>query len=255
MASAHDNQANAAKDGEIECVIALHGLARTAASMEKMAEELAEHGYRVANVDYPSREKTVEELAAPAIQEGLETCQAEGASRVHFVTHSMGGILVRQYMNGHTIENLGRVVMLAPPNQGSEVVDALRDTPGFEAINGPAGMQLGTKVTDVPRSLGPVAFDLGVIAGTRSINLVLSTYLPDPDDGKVSVDSAQVEGMCDFLALPVSHPFIMRDDDVIAQVIHYYQSGFFKDTEAEDNAGKTATTVASDELPAHCTPR
>ena len=217
-----------------ECVIALHGLARTARSMEKMSLALIESGYAVANIDYPSRERTVQELASPTIKQGLDSCDEQGAKIVHFVTHSMGGILVRQYLSENIMGNLGRVVMLAPPNKGSEVVDALGDVPGYEFLNGPAGMQLGTDQRSVPLMLGPADFDLGIIAGTRSINLLLSTLLPNSDDGKVSVARTQIEGMCDFLVLDVTHTFIMKNDKVIDQVLHYLQNGRFSKTEETD---------------------
>lgn len=232
-----------------ECVIVLHGLARTAKSMVKMAAALSESGYIVANVDYPSREKTVQELASPAIQSGLKQCEKQGATTMHFVTHSMGGILVRQYLSEHTLENLGRVIMLAPPNQGSEVVDKLGDMPGYELLNGPAGLQLGTDVDSVPLLLGPVDFDLGIIAGTRSVNLVLSTLLPNQDDGKVSIARAQIEGMCDFLVLEVTHTFIMKNDEVINQVLHYLGHGYFSRT---NQTNIQALQLPAMVPPSHC---
>ena len=100
--------------------------------------------------------------------------------------------------------------------------------PGFEWFAGPAGMQLGTGEASVPRQLGPVRFDVGVIAGTQSINPILSTLLPDRDDGKVSVEATRVEGMNDHLELPVTHVFMMRDDEVMDQVIYYLANGRFK---------------------------
>jgi hypothetical protein len=117
--------------------------------------------------------------------------------------------------------------MLGPPNNGSEVVDNLKDVPGYELINGPAGMELGTSKTDVTKTLGSVNFELGVIAGTQSINLILSTFLPNPNDGKVSVESAKVEGMCGFITLPVTHPFIMTNDKVISEVVSFLKDGVF----------------------------
>ncbi len=216
-----------------ECVILLHGLARTSASMQKMQQTLTTLGYTVANVDYPSRQQTIDVLAAEAIPRGLQMCRNQDAAIIHLVTHSMGGILIRQYLSEMGISNLGRVVMLAPPNHGSEVVDALRDVPGYHFLNGPAGLQLGTGGDSVPLQLGPVSVDVAVIAGTRSVNLALSTYLPNPDDGKVSVASARLDGMCAMLSVAVSHTFILQDDDVIAEVAQYLTSGRFSSDSAE----------------------
>ena len=210
-----------------ECVVLLHGLVRSAKSMEALESRLMNEGYYVSNIDYPSRSQPVDPLAELAVGKGIEDCTAYSPTKIHFVTHSLGGILVRAYLEQHTRDDVGRVVMLGPPNQGSEVVDRLKNTPGFELLNGPAGMQLGTKPTDIPKSLGPVDFELGVIAGTRSINLILSTFLPNPDDGKVSAESTKVEGMVDFVALPTAHPFMMKNPAVIEQTVHFLKHGEF----------------------------
>jgi pimeloyl-ACP methyl ester carboxylesterase len=214
-----------------ECVILLHGLARTADSMRTLARRLTAEGYRVSNIDYPSRDHPIEVLANIAVKQGLAECDKQSPSKIHFVTHSLGGILIRVYLETHKRTDIGRVVMLGPPNQGSEVADNLKNAPGYELINGPAGMQLGTKSADIPKSLGPVDFELGVIAGTQSINLILSTLLPNPNDGKVSVESTKVEGMTDFIALPTTHPFMMKNDAVINQTVYFLQHGRFHKNE------------------------
>jgi hypothetical protein len=165
-----------------------------------------------------------------AIPPALEQCreqQSKQSEVIHFVTHSMGGILLRQYLQDNVIANLGRVVMMGPPNQGSQVVDNIKDVPGFEAFNGPAGMQLGTGKQDVPKQLGPVNFELGIIAGTSSINFLLSNFLPNPDDGKVSVENTKVAGMCGLVTVNVSHPFLMKRQKVIKQVLHFLEKGNF----------------------------
>lgn len=208
-----------------ECVILLHGLARSDSSFTKLASILNDHGYTTINYDYPSTEYKVDKLAQDAITYALTQCPDQ--SEIHFVTHSMGGILVRQYLTVNTIENLGRVVMLGPPNKGSEVVDNLKDVPGFKLINGPAGMQLGTGEMSVPNKLGAANFELGVVAGTRSINLILSTMLPGQDDGKVTVENTKLEGMNDHITMPVTHPFMMKNNQVIAQVLHFLKNGYF----------------------------
>lgn len=208
-----------------DSVILLHGLARSDWSMGKLEKALQKEGYQVTNVSYASTRNNIEQLAEEAIGPVIKLCDAE--HKLHFVTHSLGGILVRQYLSHHEIENLGRVVMLGPPNQGSEVVDKLRNFPGFHFINGDAGLELGTGESSVPRKLGAANFDLGIIAGTRSINLILSQMISGPDDGKVSVANTRLEGMHDHLELPVTHPFMMRNTRVIEQVIHYLETGSF----------------------------
>ncbi len=208
-----------------DCVILLHGLARTSASMTKAATVFAERGYAVVNVGYPSREYPVEELAPIAIREGLAACPKDG--KVHFYTHSLGGILVRYYLEYNDIARLGRVVMVAPPNRGSQVVDSLKGVPGFGILNGPAGEQLGTDDNSVPLGLGPVDYPVGIIAGTKTFNPILSQFLPNPDDGKVSVESTKIIGMSDFIELPHSHPFIMKAPDAIDQAVTFIETGRF----------------------------
>ena len=218
-----------ASAGAVDCVILLHGLIRTAASMEPMQEALADAGFETVNVDYPSRDYPIEQLAPLAIEEGLAGCRAiEGAETVHFVTHSLGGILVRQYLSEKGIPELGRVVMLAPPNQGSKAADELREVPGFSWVHGPAGEQLGKGEGSVPLSLGPANFELGVIAGTGSIDPIGSAVLDDPDDGKVSVEDTRVEGMDDFVVVSHSHAMIMRMPRTIELTIRFLKTGNFE---------------------------
>ncbi len=210
---------------ETETVILLHGLARTAASMNKMEKTLKRAGYRTLNCNYPSRDHSIESLAESTLPKALKQCRG---SRVHFVTHSMGGILVRQYLSGHKIPNLGRTVMLSPPNQGSEIADRLGHLWLYKWLNGIAGQQLGTKNDSLPCRLGAADYELGIITGNRSVNLLLSLLLPGENDGKVSVARAQLRGMSDFLVMPVCHPLIMRSDKVIGQCIHFLQHGHFE---------------------------
>ena len=217
-----------------EGVILLHGLCRTDRSMTKMASKLEKEGFVVVNVNYPSRAAAVETLAEEAISTALHDPKLAQADKVHFVTHSMGGILIRQYLKTATIDRLGRVVMLAPPNQGSELVDKLGDFALFEMINGPAGKQLGTGTNSVPKQLGPVGFELGVIAGDRSINLINSEIIEGPDDGKVSVEGTKVVGMKDHLVIHATHPFIMQNDVAIRKTIEFLRRGRFSSQEREE---------------------
>lgn len=213
--------------GGSECVILLHGLARTENSLAKLERHLEVQGFYVVNIGYPSRKKKIETLALETITEARSRCKSAGATKIHFVTHSMGGILVRYYLEHNKIPELGRVVMLSPPNQGSEVVDRLKGTQIFKWINGPSGQQLGTDKSALPVSLGAPKYEVGIITGDRSINPLLSLLIPGVDDGKVSVENAKLEGMKDFLIVHKTHPFIMNDDDVLRQVTFFIENGVF----------------------------
>jgi triacylglycerol lipase len=209
-----------------ETVVLLHGLGRTGRSMKKLAQALDEEGYVPVIVDYPSRSHSIEYLADEVLHEVLGSLSRGPRPRIHFVTHSMGGIVVRYYLNNHRLEALGRVVMLSPPNQGSELVDLLKGSPVFKILHGPAGQQLGTADRFL-KSLGPVHFELGVIAGQKAGDPVAGRIISGPNDGKVGVERTKVPGMKDFLVVPSSHTFIMRHRAVIDQVVRFLRHGVF----------------------------
>jgi pimeloyl-ACP methyl ester carboxylesterase len=203
-------------------VILLHGLARSHRSMRKLEKALQQAGFHTLNLNYPSTRHDVETLATMVIPAALKRCH--GARRIHFVTHSMGGILLRCYLQQHAISQLGRVVMLAPPNGGSEVAARLQHCAVFSTFFGPAALQLG----HLPKTLGVAGFELGVIAGNRRLNPLFQTWLRGENDGTITVDNTRLTGMSDHLTLPISHPFIMTDAAVIAQVIFFLREGKFQ---------------------------
>lgn len=213
-----------------EAVVLLHGLGRTNRSMKPMEKALVAAGYVVYSIQYPSTKKSVEQLADEHLAPLLVECQATEPGKIHFVTHSLGAIVLRQYFINHTLNNVGRIVMLGPPNQGSEVVDKLGSFTLYDWINGPAGQQLGTSSNSLPNQLPVPPVEFGVIAGNRSINWILSTMIPGPDDGKVSVDRTQSQGMVDFVTVTTAHPFLMRNRKVIALTIAFLRDGSFDAT-------------------------
>jgi predicted alpha/beta hydrolase family esterase len=210
-----------------ECVITLHGMGRTANSMNTLAKSLQKENYLVYNIDYPSRTKTIEELAEAVVKQGLDYCEKNQAEKIYFVTHSLGGLLVRYYFSKHSTGKLARVVMLGPPNKGSQVADNLQSWDMFKSINGPAGQQLSTSTESFVNQLPAANFDVGIIAGTKTFNPILSLMLPNPDDGKVTLENTKIDGMKDFIALPVTHTFMMKNNKVIGQVIHFLKMGQF----------------------------
>ncbi len=219
-----------------ECVVLIHGVNRSWRAMRPLAQALQQDGYTTVNVDYPSRAGTVDVIAPMAVDNGVAGCRATGAERIHFVTHSIGGILLRYAHHESPIPEIGRVVMLAPPNQGSEIVDKTRNLPGASLVGGDALLELGTDGGSLPAQLPPVDFELGVVAGTGTMNPWMSAMLPNPDDGKVSVARTRVDGMRDFLIVDDNHHFIVEDEIVIRNTRAFLRRGAFLDADRRAHA-------------------
>jgi len=210
-----------------ELVILLHGLMRKAGSMRTLARRLEKAGFETELMEYPSRSYPVDVLAEMTAKK-IRGLNLREKKRVHFVTHSMGGILVRIMLEKGDWPCLGRVVMLAPPNGGSELSDLLRKTPVLWRIYGPAVLQLSTGIDSVPRNLPKPYYEVGVIAGSRSLNPFFSLFIKGPDDGKVAVAKARFDGMKDFVVIRRTHSFIMNSPEAARQTIHFLRYGKFE---------------------------
>jgi hypothetical protein len=193
--------------------------------MKRLEWTLKRAGYRVVNLRYPSRRLTVERLGDEYLDKAV-LAQSQ-AGRIHFVTHSLGGIVLRHHLAGHPMANLGRIVMLAPPNHGSELADRLKQSAVGRWILGPAGCELGTGASELPERLGPAHFPLGVIAADRPAHGWFRRLFTGPNDGKVSVQSARLDGMADFLAVPDNHTWIMWRSGTSRQVLAFLEQGHF----------------------------
>ncbi|MFG3594036.1 esterase/lipase family protein [Bradyrhizobium sp. RDI18] len=217
--------ADATRDG----VVLLHGISRTARSFRRMQTAIEAAGLTALNLDYASRRTALEALAEdihPSIQRFADGV----AGSVHFVCHSMGGLLARVYIARHRPPRLGRVVMIGTPNSGSEIADRLKNFGPYRAFFGPAGQQLGTQRDAAIEALfPPVDYPVGIIAGNRSIYPIASAFLPKPHDGRVSVANTKLDGMTGHIVIGTSHPWLVRNRVAIEQTIAFVRTGSFRE--------------------------
>ena len=229
---APDRAYGAEMQNEQQCVILLHGMGRTRLSMSYLEDALSAKGYHVINYGYPSTSAPIEELARQHLPQAIKLCPGATPQPINFVTHSLGGILVRYYLQEHQLPEGSRMVMLSPPNKGTELADRFKDLALYRWITGPPGQQLGTSENSLPNKLKPVDMDIGIITGRRTYEPWFSNLLPGEDDGKVSVESAKLDEMADFLVVDSGHTFIMNDPEVIRQIDAFLRTGCF---EREEN--------------------
>lgn len=211
-----------------ECVILLHGLFRTYRAMLPLQWHLDSLGYSTVNRSYASLSYSIEDLAQKAVPGGIQACHEMGVQRIHFVTHSLGGIVLRQFTSSRSVPGLERVVMLGPPNQGSQVADYAHSLDFLTSLAPRAIAELGTGVDSVPLRLGPVTFELGVIAGTLREENWMPGFPDELSDGTVSVAETMVPGMTDFLQMSTSHTFMIWNRQVMNQVVYFLAHGAFQ---------------------------
>ena len=195
--------------------------------MKKIGTYLTDAGYQVTNLDYPSTEKPIEKIAAEDLSAAVKKCLEKAPCAIHVVTHSLGGIILREYLQTMKLPEGSRAVMIAPPNHGSEITDFLKNNFFYRKIMGPPGQQLGTDPYSKPNTLKPVDYGIGIIAGNRDAFPMFSFLFSGPNDGKVSVESAKLDGMADFIVVPCGHTFIMNDAMVMEQTAFFLKNGKF----------------------------
>jgi len=214
-------------DARAQGVVLLHGIARTSRSMRKLESALQQAGFATLNLGYASRTKSLE-LLAQDIHPAIDDFAGTLAGPVHFVGHSMGGLLARVYVAKHRPRQLGRVVMLGTPNNGSEIADLLQRLSLYRSFYGPAGLQLTTRPDSQLTALPALDYAVGIVAGNRSIAPVSSLFiLPRPNDGRVSVASSRLDGMADHITIKACHPGLLYHRAAISQTIAFLQQGRF----------------------------
>jgi alpha-beta hydrolase superfamily lysophospholipase len=208
-------------------VVLVHGLGRSRASMSKLAAALEAQGIAVLDMGYPSTRRSLQEHAAQ-LEGLLDHLAADGARQVDFVTHSLGGIVVRSALGraGAWREQLqiGRLAMLAPPSQGSSFAQALKDFVPFRMVMGEVGPQLAR---DEAGAVPAPDCRFGVVAAQRGDGGGWNPLLQGADDGVVTVEETKLEGMEDFLLVHGTHTFVMDKPEVVAAVLQYLETGDF----------------------------
>lgn len=211
-----------------ELVVLLHGILRSKTDMLFLTKFFEKRGYKTLNILYPSREQRLEGLS-DFVHNKIITCPHYSENTtINFVTHSMGGLITRYYIAREKPKNLGKVVMLGPPNTGSEFADWLSETeilaPIFKTVFGPASQQLKTDYEHID---GDITYPLGVIAGNMSINPLAPWVLDGEHDGIVPVERTKIEGMKDHIVMAATHSFMMFNTDVMKQALHFLQNEVF----------------------------
>ena len=210
-----------------EVVVLLHGFGRNKAAMWLLAARLERAGYEVRRIGYNSFKRTPEEILDGVMAEIESCCRSMShAPALHFVGHSFGGLLARAYLQTNQVSNLGRVVLIGTPNQGTIFVDRFRDTWWLRML-GPTALALGTSEDSFPSQLEPPYYEVGVIAGSVNRLLRNESYLPGDDDGIIPIEATHLEGMQDFLVVRTSHGYLRYDKHVADQTIAFLQHGQF----------------------------
>lgn len=216
-----------------DTVVLLHGIGHTRWNMMGVEKALRRAGFDTINISHPSLSKDIGALAG-FVNERLEKEKLlDRPGRVHFVTHSLGGLVARRYLDQHRNdippEKMGRLVMLAPPNGGSEVADFMKNFPPYRWVFGPAGQELTTaaRATDTTQPW----YETGVIAGTTGWPYIVADRLIEGDhDGRVAVEKTKLPGMTDFTTVPATHSFISWRGDVHEQIVRFLRDGKFGNT-------------------------
>lgn len=192
-----------------ELVILVHGMGRSPMSMWVLERRLERDGYRVEQFGYPSTRGTVSRLGEAL---GRRVAQRTGdAPRVHFVGHSLGTVVIRSMLAQHRPERMGRVVMLAPPNQGAASADRWAPMVAWAM---PHIRELRTDSASTARALAlPRGVEVGIIAGAR--------------DAKVRVPETHLPGATDHRVVNAYHSFLMNRRDVHRMIVRFFRTGRF----------------------------
>jgi len=208
-----------------ETVVLLHGLGRGKSAMRLLASRLEDAGFLTKIIKYKSLNASPKEILE-TVTEQINTFCRDKKQTIHFAGHSLGGLLVRAYLDSNKVENLGRVVLIGTPNKGTPLVDKFQDS-WLLKLMGETTLSLGTDENSFPNSIGPPYYPAGIIAGSSTI-INNEKILPGDDDGVVPVESAKLDGMTDMIVINAGHSMLRYNKDAADAAIHFLKHGRFK---------------------------
>ena len=213
---------------EDDVVVLAHGLGRSSHAMWKMKDNLEQAGFAVCTINYSTIGVALDDMLDDTRQQ-IQSCVSKDG-QTHFIGHSLGGLVIRDYLAQNPVDpqHLGKVIFMGTPNQGSEVADHMQDNFLMD-IGGEVSQSLISGDTSLGNRLPEPDYPVGIIAGTKS-SFATKSYFDVANDGLVSVESAKVDTMDDFIALKVSHTAMRYSQTVSEQAIHYLKHGQFDHT-------------------------
>lgn len=217
-----------------EIVVLVHGFFKDYRDMDYLNHYLKKQGYNLASPMFPTTMGSLVECSHK-LSTYIDNLNLSPDDTLHFVGHSMGGLIIRHCLAFRNINHLGRCVLIATPNQGSFLADIALKFLRYSPINPFKSMSsLRTSAEDIPEPINSPPPKIGVIAGTNS-NLILGNLLQSQNDGRVEVNSTRFRGMTDFITLPYGHHEI-HHTKIAARLIDFFlKNGTFEDCLSNDS--------------------
>lgn len=203
-------------------VILIHGLLQSSKCMADMAVHFERAGYTTVEFDYPSTQVSIPE-AARYLDKVIQSL--DGIDEINFVTHSMGGLVVRAYSMDFQDARIKRMVMLGTPNQGAELADIVHQYWFLRTAAGPGARQLGTRGDGLIPKLPLPKCEFAVIAGCRGTPVGWNPLIRGDDDGTVTVESTKLPGAADFVTVCAFHSRLLWEEESISHTVNFIKEG------------------------------
>lgn len=208
-----------------ECVVLLHGYLRSSGCMNFLESKLESAGYKVQNLSYPSTKYSISTLSREHVGPKIDHTLCD---KIHFVGHSMGGIIVRHYLSENKLPNLGHVVLITAPNNGSELVTSIQNNKSLSwVLMGPAVHDIAVG-SEFFKTLPLPDYNVGIITADKSMNPITSMFiLEGMDDGTLTIESMKLPNMKDIVNLPSTHTLVLSHPEISTQVESFLKEGRF----------------------------